>query len=93
MTLGGVPDGLINGVWFDHKFKDIKDSDFTQKLMGLPLTQVSYDKTTVLDAKKKPKIVILSTAEPNVLKFGKGTKSMFEKLSDSIEEKASDVKC
>ena len=35
LTLGGVPDDLIEGSWYDHTFTVIDNAGFTESLMML----------------------------------------------------------
>lgn len=41
ITLGGVPDGLITGLWYEHSLTPIDDPNFSEQLMMLGLKKIA----------------------------------------------------
>ena len=48
VTFGGVPDGLISGIYYDHTYQ-IENVQNYHDLMILPLAKLSFGTHTIID--------------------------------------------
>ena len=80
-----MPDGLIRGEWYDHKYHPVSMDQYSEDLMMLRLSELWYGKTILINNNKggssNHKYVLLASNELNAIRTG--DIDLFNKFSDN----------
>ena len=91
LILGGVPDGLIQGEWYDHKYHPVSLDSYSQDLMMVKLSEIWYGKKNIVDYSNDKSNVLLASTELNAIKTG--NLELFKAFMEEATAASSDLTC